>query len=187
MHFFKFTIVNYVTSIKIFCCSNFSFFLFAFLYVQSLTGIELLYGVFVFLITYAQHSVPPQCRVEIRTRDRSQQAGAITTQLRRTQNLLIANKRGCFFYSGDQQSWPNSPLSDDILDPGPKPLAGLRHGVPREGHRHLLDLRDLGLGLVVKLYSIQKRPHAKQSTVLQAGELGGQISFSHTSMRFFLN
>ncbi len=48
---------------------------------------------------------------------------------------------------------------DDILDPGPEPLTGLRHGVPSQGLHHLPDLQD-------------------------AGELGGQISFS---MRFFLS
>jgi hypothetical protein len=49
---------------------------------------------------------------------------------------------------------------DDILDPGPEPLAGLHHGVPGKGLHHLPDLQDLGLGLVVKLCLtlIQKRP-----------------------------
>jgi hypothetical protein len=45
---------------------------------------------------------------------------------------------------------------DDILNPGPEPLAGLRHGVPGEGPHHLPDLRDLGHGLVVKLCSDPK-------------------------------
>ncbi len=42
---------------------------------------------------------------------------------------------------------------DDILNPGPEPLPDLRHGVPGEGPHHLLDLRDLGLCLIVKLCS----------------------------------
>ncbi len=46
---------------------------------------------------------------------------------------------------------------DDILNPGPEPLAGLRHGVPGEGTHHLPDLRDLGHGLVVKLHKIVRR------------------------------
>ncbi len=43
--------------------------------------------------------------------------------------------------------------SDDSLDPGPDPPAGLRHGVPGEGPHHLPDLRDQSLGLVIKLSS----------------------------------
>jgi hypothetical protein len=43
-----------------------------------------------------------------------------------------------------------------ILNLGPEPLAGLRHGVPGEGPHHFPDLRDLGLGLVVKLCSDPK-------------------------------
>ncbi len=43
--------------------------------------------------------------------------------------------------------------SDDSLDPGPEPPAGLRHGVSAEGPHHLPDLRDQGLGLVMRLCS----------------------------------
>ncbi len=43
--------------------------------------------------------------------------------------------------------------SDNSLDPGPEPPAGLRHGVPGKGPHHLPDLRDQGLGLVMKLCS----------------------------------
>ncbi len=43
--------------------------------------------------------------------------------------------------------------SDDSLDPGPEPPAGLRHGVPGEGPHHLPDLWDQDLGLVMKLCS----------------------------------
>ena len=78
---------------------------------------------------------------------------------------------------------------NDILKPGPEPLPDLRHGVPGEGPHHLLDLRDLGLCLIVKLCSDLQLRNAPRKIVpgLQAGELGGQISFSHTSIRFFLS
>ncbi len=41
--------------------------------------------------------------------------------------------------------------NDDILDPGPVPLGCLCHGVPVEGHHHLLDLLDQVFGFVVRL------------------------------------
>jgi hypothetical protein len=57
----------------------------------------------------------------------------------------------------------NAASSDDSLDLGPEPLAGVRHGVPGEGHHHPPDLWDQGLGLLwdfaVTLNS--KTPHAK--------------------------
>ncbi len=79
--------------------------------------------------------------------------------------------------------------SDDSLDPGAEPPAGLRHGVPREGPHHLPDLRDQGLGLVMKLCSDPQFRDATRKIVQRAAfsGAGGQISFSHTSMRFFLS
>ncbi len=51
-------------------------------------------------------------------------------------------------------SYNKTPIcSDDILDLGPEPLAGLRHGVLCEGLHHLPVLRDQVLGLIVKLCS----------------------------------
>ncbi len=41
--------------------------------------------------------------------------------------------------------------SNGSLDPGPKGLAGLPHGVPVEGPHHLLYLLDQILGLVARL------------------------------------
>ncbi len=45
----------------------------------------------------------------------------------------------------------NAASSDDNLDLGPEPLAGLRHDVPGEGHHHPPDLWDQVLGFVVRL------------------------------------
>ncbi len=43
--------------------------------------------------------------------------------------------------------------SDNSLNPGPEPLAGLRHGVLGEGPHHLRDLRDQIFGFVVWIFS----------------------------------
>ncbi len=61
---------------------------------------------------------------------------------------------------------------DDILDPGPEPPAGLRHGVPGEGPHHLPDLRDLGLGLVAKLCSELQLRNAPRIIVPRAAGRG---------------
>ena len=43
-------------------------------------------------------------------------------------------------------------IGDDSLDPGPEPLAGLRHGVPVQGPHQRLHPLDLVLDFVVKLF-----------------------------------
>ncbi len=64
---------------------------------------------------------------------------------------------------------------DDSLDLGPEPLAGLRHGVPGEGPHHLPYLRDLGLGLVVKLcYDPQFRNAQRKIVHRVAGSGAGR-------------
>jgi hypothetical protein len=40
---------------------------------------------------------------------------------------------------------------NDSLDPGPEPLAGLRHGVPAKGTHHRLHLLDLDHNFFVRL------------------------------------
>jgi hypothetical protein len=47
----------------------------------------------------------------------------------------------------------NAASIDESLVLVPKPLAGLCHGVPGEGHHYPLDLRDQLLGFVVRLFS----------------------------------
>jgi hypothetical protein len=42
-------------------------------------------------------------------------------------------------------------IGGDSLDPGPEPLAGLRHGVPVQGPHQRLHHLDLVLNLVLKL------------------------------------
>jgi hypothetical protein len=79
-------------------------------------------------------------------------------------------------------------IGDDSLDPGPEPLAGLRHGVPvQEPHQRLhplnLDL-DFVEKLCIDLQYNTETPHTKYSKGLQSGELGGQSSFSHNSGTF---
>ncbi len=61
---------------------------------------------------------------------------------------------------------------DDILNPGPEPLPDLRHGVPGEGPHHLLDLRDLGLCLIVKLCSDLQLRNAPHKIVHRAADRG---------------
>ncbi len=43
--------------------------------------------------------------------------------------------------------------SDNSLNLGPEPLAGLRHGVLGEGTHHLPDLRDQIFGFVVRMFA----------------------------------
>ncbi len=40
---------------------------------------------------------------------------------------------------------------DESLNPGRVAVVCIRHGVPVEGHHHLLDLQDQVLGFVVRL------------------------------------
>ena len=61
---------------------------------------------------------------------------------------------------------------NDILKPGPEPLPDLRHGVPGEGPHHLLDLRDLGLCLIVKLCSDLQLRNAPRKIVHRAAGRG---------------
>ncbi len=70
---------------------------------------------------------------------------------------------------------------DDILNPGPEPLAGLWHGAPGEGTHHLPDLPDLSHALVVKLCSDPKFWNAPQN-ILQGCRQGSweARSPSHT-------
>ncbi len=80
---------------------------------------------------------------------------------------------------------------NDILNPGPEPLADLRHGVPGEGPHHLPDLRDLGLCLIVKLCSDLQLRNAPRKIVHRAAGRGtGRPDLlvpQHTSIRFFLS
>jgi hypothetical protein len=55
---------------------------------------------------------------------------------------------------------------------GPKPLAGLRHGVPVEGSHQLPDLQDLVLALVVKLCSDPQFRNAPRQIVHRAAGNG---------------
>jgi hypothetical protein len=43
--------------------------------------------------------------------------------------------------------------SDNSLNPGPEPFAGLCHGVLGEGPHHLPDLRDQIFGFVVRIFA----------------------------------
>jgi hypothetical protein len=62
--------------------------------------------------------------------------------------------------------------SDDSLDPGPEPPAGLRQGVPGEGPHDLPDLRDKSLGLVIKLSSDPQFRDAPRKIVQRAAFSG---------------
>jgi hypothetical protein len=62
--------------------------------------------------------------------------------------------------------------SNNSLDSGPQALAGLRHGVPVEGPHHLPDLRDQGLGLVMKLCSDPQFRNATRKIVQRAAFSG---------------
>jgi hypothetical protein len=75
---------------------------------------------------------------------------------------------------------------NNCLDPGPQALAGLHHGVPVEGHEHLLHLLDQILGFVARLFNDPYFRFAthKIAKKLQLGEPGGQTPSSYTSAAY---
>ncbi len=70
-------------------------------------------------------------------------------------------------------------IQNRILDPGPEPLAGLRHGVPGEGLHHLPDLQ---VGLVVKLCS---GPHSEKLHVVHRASGRSTVS-KRKHKRFYI-
>jgi hypothetical protein len=96
------------------------------------------------------------------------------TQHSRKSSDLIEVKANLHRYISRIILFINSAVSmNNSLDPGPQALAGLHHGVPVEGPKHLLLLLDQIIGFVARLFNdpnFRFAPHkiAKRVTIRRA-------------------